>query len=115
MPEDIFDTIIICNNCNKPTERILIKKDGFNIRGWECKTCNKVWMHPKDKEDYRQFQEIRNRKFQVKLRLVGNSWTVSIPKEIIRFEEVNKTELIDMSMESPEKLVIFFKKISRRV
>ncbi|MBT6044823.1 hypothetical protein HOG54_02120, partial [Candidatus Woesearchaeota archaeon] len=47
----------------------------------------------------------------VKLRMVGNSYTVSIPKEIINlqeniFEEMNT--LIKMSLESPEKLSLFF-------
>ncbi len=110
---DIYETTILCNECKKPTEKVIIVKKGFKLRGWKCEHCKKHWTHPKDLEEYHHFQEIKRRDFQVKLRQVGNSWTVSIPKEIIRFEEITKTEVINMAMEEPGKLSIIFKKIRK--
>jgi hypothetical protein len=110
---DIYETTILCNECNKPTDRIVIVKEGLKMRGWECKQCKKHWPHPHDLEAYKEFQELKRRQFQVKLRQVGNSWAVSIPKEIIRFKEVSKTEVINMSMDEPGKIVISFKKIRK--
>jgi len=56
--------------------------------------------------------------FQVKLRIVGNSYTASSPREIIEFENEMQTEfnkmrkrmsqIIHMSLEEPEKLSLFF-------
>mgnify|MGYP006865048817 CR=1 FL=1 len=56
---------------------------------------------------------MRKKDYSVKLRLVGNSYTVSIPKEIIDFQEnifEEMNSLIKMSLESPEKLSLFFSK-----
>jgi hypothetical protein len=48
--------------------------------------------------------------------MVGNSYTISIPREIIDFEEelqeINK--ILYLSLEEPEKLSIFFRKELRK-
>ena len=113
MNRDLFETTVICNECKQGTFRSEILKDGFTIRCWKCDECRKEWLHPGDLEEYKQFIDIKRKEFEVKLRLVGNSWSVSIPKEIIRFEEVNETKIIKMSMEEPGKLSIFFQRVRR--
>lgn len=115
---DIYENIILCNKCNKKTERSFIVKDGFKIRTWQCPICKKQWPHPLDLQEYENFSKIKNKNFQVKLRMVGNSYTVSIPREIIDFErdiqrEMTQMErrmerIIYMSLEEPEKLSLFF-------
>ena len=107
--EDIFNTKIICNNCNSKTERKILKKNNFQIRTWICPTCKKTWIHPEDKKNYENFKRIKNKNYKVKLRIVGNSYTVSIPKEIIIFHQLKKQETINMSLEEPEKLSLFFR------
>lgn len=109
--KDIFENTIVCEECDKKTEKIIANKEGFQIRAWRCNDCQKVWPHPLDIQKYEEFQKLRNREFQVKLRLVGNSYTISIPKEIINFEEEMRREMdymIRLSLESPEKLSLFF-------
>ena len=116
--EDIFNTTILCNNCNRETKKSYIEKEGFSIRARECPQCKKTWFHPADLQDYENFLKLKNKNFQVKLRYVGNSYAVSIPREIIRFEEEKQQEvskIIYMSLESPEKLSLFFSKKVRRI
>jgi len=113
--EDIFENTVLCNNCNSKTDRLITIKDNFKLRKWLCKTCNKEWYHPGDLQEYNEFKKLKERKFQVKLRRVGNSHTISIPKEIIQFEEEFEkaiNELLDLSLEEPRKLSIYF---SRRI
>jgi len=89
----------------------MTNREGFQIRAWRCKDCQKVWPHPLDQQEYENFKQLQNKEFKVKLRLVGNSYTVSIPREIIDFEEEMRREMDDMiriSLESPEKLSLFF-------
>lgn len=111
---DIYDNKIICNRCDNETLKAHIVRDGFKIRAWTCKPCNQVWEHPSDKQDYENFSRIRNKRFRVKLRMVGNSYTVSIPKEIIEFEKdmikelENMDKIVRMSLEKPRKLSLFF-------
>lgn len=109
--KDIFENTIVCDECSQKTEKIRTYKDGFQVRAWRCNTCQKLWQHPLDSQRYEEFQKLRSREFQVKLRLVGNSYTISIPREIIEFEERMRREIDDMiriSLDSPEKLNIFF-------
>lgn len=110
---DVYETTVICDECSKPTQKCETSKDGFTMRCWRCENCKKQWLHPGDLEEYKHFIELKRKEFEVKLRQVGNSWSVSIPKEIIRFEEVHETKIIRMSMDEPGKLSIFFQRIRK--
>ena len=113
---DIYDTILICDNCGKQTEKSYVERDGFKIRTWACPNCDKEWNHPSDMEEFKKFNQIKDKDFTVKLRQVGNSYAVSIPKEIIQFTEVRKEgRLVRMSMEGPEKVSISFTKTIRKI
>ncbi|PIZ83683.1 hypothetical protein COX97_00755, partial [Candidatus Pacearchaeota archaeon CG_4_10_14_0_2_um_filter_05_32_18] len=57
------------------------------------------------------FLKLRNKQFNVKLRMVGNSYTVSIPREIVNFiNEQDKImdEMVKLSFERMGKLVLIF-------
>lgn len=82
---DLFDEVVVCSVCGKKMERIALSKNGFKIRALRCDKCEKIIQHPADVEEYKRFMNLRQRPFAVKLRMVGNSYTVSIPREIIDF------------------------------
>ena len=84
---DIFENAIVCEECGRKTEKGAVHKDGFQLRYWKCPSCGKQWYHPADLKEYEDFNKLRQRKFAVKLRMVGNSWAISIPKEIIDFQD----------------------------
>ncbi|MGB9707983.1 MAG: hypothetical protein ACPLXC_01485 [Candidatus Pacearchaeota archaeon] len=115
---DIFDEIVTCNKCGKKMNKVVIDKDGFRMRALECKKCGKYVYHPADVEEYKKFQELKQKPFNVKLRMVGNSYTVSIPKEIIQLEqEMHKemarqmermNKIVRLMLEEPGKLSLFF-------
>lgn len=109
--EDIYDTTLVCDKCKKPTTKSYVMKNGFKIRTWYCPQCRKQWYHPGDQEAYKSFMNLKRRDFEVKLRQVGNSWAVSIPKEIIRFEDITHTKVVKISMDQPGKIVLFLKKV----
>jgi len=60
---------------------------------------------------------LRKRHFDVKLRLGGNSFSVTIPREIIDFEEkfiqIEKEmdKMMRLSLEEPGKVSIYFRKL----
>ncbi|MEA3378855.1 MAG: hypothetical protein U9Q69_04415 [Nanoarchaeota archaeon] len=111
--KDVYDATIVCDRCNKKTIRSYVLKDGFKIRIWSCPECKAKWYHPGDMEEYREYKELRDRRFNVKLRQVGNSWAVSIPKEIIEFEEVKQTKIVRISLDEPGKITLSIKKIRK--
>ena len=88
---DIFDAKILCRNCNEQMKNIIIEKAGVNLRAVECPNCEDRIMHPADLNYLEHFKDLKRKTFNVKLRVVGNSHTISIPKEIINFtNEIHK-------------------------
>jgi len=111
--KDLSFATILCETCNQRTDKSQVSKEGFPLRIWTCPKCNKSWYHPADMQDYQNYKKLKEKTFKVKLRLVGNSYTVSIPREIIEFQEEMQREMDDMiriAMEGPEKLSLFFTK-----
>ncbi len=77
----------------KPIE---IEKNGFILRAVFCDKCNAKIFHPKDEQEYNNFIQLKNKVFKVKMRIVGNSYAVSIPKEIVEFIKEQERIMDDM-------------------
>jgi DNA-directed RNA polymerase subunit RPC12/RpoP len=92
---DLFENTVLCKNCGKKMKPISLEKNGFRMRALKCPSCSNHIIHPIDLEEFNKFNSLKNRQFQVKLRLVGNSYTVSIPREIVNFmrEEEQETNI----------------------
>lgn len=84
---DIFDTTILCKKCNKPMEKTIVNRNGLELRAVKCSRCGDTIVHPADLNGLENFNDLKGKRFNVKLRVVGNSHAVSIPKEIIDFME----------------------------
>src|SRR4030042_6836950 len=82
---DIFDNTILCKKCEHKMDKAKIVKNGFIIRVLACPKCNSQLIHPVDEQEYVKYMNLKNKQFKVKMRLVGNSYAVSIPKEIVSF------------------------------
>lgn len=122
---DIFDEIVSCSKCGKKMNKIKVMRNGFVIRALECKKCGKYIYHPTDLEEYKKFQELKQKPFSVKLRMVGNSYTVSIPREIIELErEIHKemerqiermNKIVKIWLEEPGKLSLIFNEPNNKI
>jgi hypothetical protein len=108
---DIFENTILCKNCNKKMQPTEIERNGFLLRVVQCPTCRNQIIHPQDLKEYGDFQNLKKKNYKVKLRLVGNSYAVSIPREIIDFmnEQENKMkEMVDLCFEEMGKISLHF-------
>jgi hypothetical protein len=76
--------------------QIDISKNGFILRAVECPKCNARIIHPKDEQEYNNFINLRKKQFNVKMRFVGNSYAVSIPREIVNFMKEQEKIMDDM-------------------
>ncbi len=111
--KSLNEASIVCKECKQEAKKSYVHKQGFKLRSWECPSCQEQWIHPLDVEEYKKFKNMCNKTYSVKLRLVGNSYAVSIPREIIDYQQDAFQEIdniIRMSLESPEKLSLFFSK-----
>ncbi len=93
---DIFDNPILCKKCNSKMKKGKIAKNGFLLRALACPKCSEKLIHPIDEQEYNKFINLKNKEFRVKMRLVGNSYAVSIPKEIVCFMNEQKKIMDDM-------------------
>ena len=108
---DVFDNQILCKNCKMVMRPEQIERNGFILRTVKCSKCESVIVHPVDKQEYETFLNLKKKNFSVKMRMVGNSYTVSIPKEIVSFMGEQKTildEMVKLCFEDFGKLSLNF-------
>lgn len=108
---DLFDNPILCKECRKIMDPIFVSKNGYDLRAIKCKKCGKTIFHPEDKQEYENYLRLKNKDFDVKMRMVGNSYAVSIPREIVNFmEEQEKilNKMVRLSFEDVDKLSLNF-------
>lgn len=90
---DIFDAKIMCKNCNKEMQSTIVHRNGLELRAVQCPECGDKIVHPADLNAQEQFKDLKDKTFNVKLRVVGNSHAISIPKEIIDFISERQKEM----------------------
>jgi hypothetical protein len=93
---DIFDNTILCKSCKSKMQKGKFIKNGFALRVVVCPKCSEKIVHPVDEHEYKRYVDLKNKQFTVKMRLVGNSYAVSIPKEIVSFMSEQKKIMDDM-------------------
>jgi hypothetical protein len=111
---DIFDNQILCKNCNSKMKKVDINRRGFILRAVVCPKCGEKIIHPVDEQEYTKFVDLKSKHFSVKMRLVGNSYAVSIPKEIVSFMNEQRQLMDDMvrlCFEDMGRLSLVFKEV----
>ena len=82
---DIFDAKISCKKCGIEMQKIILSKEGAQLRAVRCSKCGDRIVHPADLNCLESYKNLKGKTFSVKLRMVGNSHAISIPKEIVNF------------------------------
>lgn len=94
-------------------ERATVIRNGFQLRALVCPNGHDKIIHPKDEEEYKKFKDLREKEFKVKMRIVGNSYAVSIPKEIVSFmqdQEKLMNDMVKLCFEESGRLSLTFDK-----
>ena len=120
--KDIFEGVILCSKCGNRMEKGMLIRDGFKLRYVYCPKCKiKLW-HPADMQEYKHFKDLKKREFKVKLRIVGNSYAVTLPREIINFiKDIEKEfnirahEEVKLIMNEMGKLNLVFENLENKL
>src|SRR3989304_3539204 len=96
MAAEKFDSTILCSKCETKMEKRDLEKNGFILRTMVCPECGSRLVHPVDEAEYEKFVNLKNKEFNVKMRMVGNSYAVSIPMEIVSFIKDQEKKMDDM-------------------
>lgn len=110
---DIFDTTILCKNCNIKMKPLLVNKNGAEVRAVKCPKCQDTIIHPADLNSLEQYNQLKGKTYNVKLRVVGNSHAISIPKEIVNFIQQHERmmdEMVQLCFEDMERLSLRFRR-----
>ncbi len=121
MAGDLFEHTVLCNKCDKKMKKLIVQRSGYNLRALECPGCGQRTYHPSDLEEFQRYSQLKNQNFKVKLRQVGNSYAVSIPRELLDFfsgfdEERNEMQrmhekmerMVTLALEQANKLSLSF-------
>lgn len=111
MTNDIFDNAILCKKCKKEMKPFLLTRNGFNLRTLKCEKCSELVIHPVDKQEYENFMKLKQKEFEVKMRMVGNSYAISIPREIVDFmqeQENMMNNMVKLCFEDAGRLSLMF-------
>ena len=100
-------------------QKAKVVKNGFLFRAVVCSdgNCQEKIIHPVDEQEYNKFINLKNKEFKVKMRLVGNSYAVSIPKEIVSFMNEQKKvmdEMVKLCFEDMGRLSLNFGELNRK-
>ena len=99
-------------------QKAKLVKNGFVFRIMICPKCKDKIIHPVDEQEYNKFINLKNKEFKVKMRLVGNSYAVSIPKEIVLFmreQEKMMDEMVKLCFEEMGRLSLDFNKPRKKL
>ena len=80
--------------------------------------CHEKIIHPSDEAEFNRFNSLKNKEFRVKMRLVGNSYAVSIPKEIVLFmreQEKIMDDMVKLCFEDFGKLSLNFGELNKKL
>ena len=108
---DLFKHRILCSKCDKEMKDSQMLKNGLVLRTKICPKCNDKIIHPSDEHDYNRFINLKNKEYKVKMRLVGNSYAVSIPKEVVAFireQESFFNDVVRLCFEDMNRLSLNF-------
>lgn len=114
---DIFDHKILCKKCDSLMEPVTIIRNGFKLRAIVCPNGHEKIIHPQDEEEYKKYKELKGKEFRVKMRIIGNSYAVSIPKEIVSFmQEQEKIfdDMVKLCFENKGRLSLTFNDLNKR-
>ncbi len=112
--KDIFDAKISCKTCDMEMQPIIIEKSGCKLRAMNCPNCQEKIIHPQDLNSFNHYNSLKSKTYIVKLRMVGNSHAVSIPKEIFDFINANNkmnskiNEMVKLCFEDFGRLSLIF-------
>ena len=108
---DIFHNKILCGNCDVKMIPQNLEKNNFILRYVICPRCNNKIIHPEDEVDFKEFSRLKNKQFRVKMRIVGNSYAISIPKEIVNFikdQENIRDNMVRLNFNDSRRLSLVF-------
>ena len=83
-----------------------VKYQNYEVMGWLCKKCKKEYIHPEDSVKISKLEELKKNGIKVKIRTVGQSLVITLPKELAELYGLEQGETVELSPENFRKIEI---------
>ena len=101
-----FEKLKLKCECGGNMDKIQTEWKGIQVMGWKCKKCSEEVINPIDAQKALEIERARKKKeLEVKLRKVGKSNVVTVPKAIIEAENLKSGQKLEWSIEG-KKLIL---------
>ncbi len=92
--------------CGGMARRSAVKYKDYEVRGWVCKKCKKEYVHPEDSLKISKLEALKKTGVKVKIRTVGQSLVITLPKELAELYGLEKGEIVGLVPGSLKKIEI---------
>ncbi len=92
--------------CSSMASKSTVKYKEYEVRGWICRKCKKEYVHPEDSIKISKLEALEKNRIRVKIRTVGQSLVITLPKEIAELYGLEKGEMVELSPGNLKKIEI---------
>ena len=92
--------------CGGMAGKSTVNYKGYEVRGWTCKKCKKEYIHPEDSLKISKLEALKKNGIKVKVRTVGQSLVITLPKELVELYGLEKGEFVELTPGSLNKIEI---------
>ena len=93
-------------SCGKIAEQTHINIEGYKIKAWICKTCGEEYLDSADAEFLLLSKKMKKEPHTAKVGVLGDSYIIRIPKEIVEFMHIKKGEEAKISLVGPHEILV---------
>ena len=102
-----FEQLKLQCTCGSSMKPMTTSWKGIEVRGWKCVKCHEEIINPSDAQKALEIEKARKKDLLiVKLRKVGKSSVVTIPKAIMEAENLKDGQRLEWKLEKGKLVLV---------
>lgn len=107
MEKNTLEKVKVKCHCGGDTKRTVIRWKNFPVRAWKCKKCGEEILHPLDAQKALELAKaIKRGDLTVKVRKVGRSLTMTIPKKLAELFNLREGEIAEWAVQGKSEFLV---------
>lgn len=92
--------------CGKSTDETHLNIDGFKIKAWKCESCGEEYLDSAEAQFLLMMKKMQKKPHTAKVGVLGDSYIIRIPKEIVEYMQIKKGEKAKISLAGPHEILV---------
>ncbi len=92
--------------CGKLAEETHVNLDGHRIKAWKCKDCDEEYLDSAEAQFLLMRKKMEKRPLTATVGVLGDSYIIRIPKEIVEFMQIRKGEKAKITLAGPHDIMV---------